>query len=442
MDDKLLVRLYNVGLGDCIYVRVPDRDGAKHLLIDCGNKYGTEEDLKAAIADLKERLPEVPGEPGARRLDLLVATHAHEDHVRGFDAELFAGLRIERLWMSVAMDPEHPQAEEARELAAFALEALERLRLSDKPGLAQWAESTLALSKGVGMKALRTGIPAGVRRYVHADSPAGELALFDDPAITLRVLAPMKDIDRFYLGRETPTALRGFRALRGGEGPPADAAPGGPAPSAQPANVSREDFALLRQSLTDQVLAFVLKAGELVKNTSVVLLLEWRGRRLLFTGDAEAKTANAGAFQEDGANGSWNVLWHRFREELSRPVDFLKVGHHGSFNATPWTAKTSAGGPHPINAILDSLLPLPAAGEAPERFAVVSTARTRGYPTIPDPSLMVELGRRVANASPYREPADLGHAVPAGKLQPQRTDLEARSGRRVPWIELEFAPRP
>src|SRR3954453_8735564 len=99
MDDKLLVRLYNVGLGDCIYVRVPDDGGAKHLLIDCGNKYGTDADLQAAIANLKESLPEVPGEPGLRRLDLLVATHAHEDHVRGFDTDLFAGIRIDRLWM-------------------------------------------------------------------------------------------------------------------------------------------------------------------------------------------------------------------------------------------------------------------------------------------------------------------------------------------------------
>ena len=90
MDDQLLVRVYNVGLGDCIYVRVPDKQGARHLLIDCGNKYSDPQRLKAAIANLKEILPE-------GRLDLLVATHAHEDHVKGFDKDLFAGLQIDRL---------------------------------------------------------------------------------------------------------------------------------------------------------------------------------------------------------------------------------------------------------------------------------------------------------------------------------------------------------
>ena len=37
MADKLLVRIYNVGLGDCIYLRVPDENDDVHILIDCGN---------------------------------------------------------------------------------------------------------------------------------------------------------------------------------------------------------------------------------------------------------------------------------------------------------------------------------------------------------------------------------------------------------------------
>lgn len=445
MDDKLLVRVYNVGLGDCIYVRVPDAGGAKHLLIDCGNKYGKEEDLAAAITDLKRNLPEVPGEPGRRRLDLLVATHAHEDHVRGFSTDLFAGIQIERLWMSAAMDPEHPQAENTRALKTFALAALERLRLSARAGLSEWAQSMLALSKAEGMEALVDKLPVGRRRYVHAASPPAELQLFDGADARLRVLAPMADIDGIYLGRETATALHGLQALSGAGLANAEEAGERPATASEavPANVSREDFDLLRRSLSDQSLAFVLKAGELVNNTSVVLLLEWRGRRLLFTGDAEVKTSAKGAFQKDRANGSWNVMWHNFREALSEPVDFLKVGHHGSHNATPWTGKKSGDAAHPVNAILDSLLPLPTQGTAPEtRYAVVSTARTNGYPTIPDPALMIELGKRASNLRSYQESADKKHFVPAGHLQPQRTDLESSAGERVPWIDVELSAKP
>ncbi|MEA2562465.1 MAG: hypothetical protein QOH06_3969 [Acidobacteriota bacterium] len=443
MDDKLLVRVYNVGLGDCIYVRVPDGGGTKHLLIDCGNKYGTDEDLKTAIKNLKEVLPKVEG-TNLRRLDLLVVTHAHEDHVRGFDVDLFAGIRIDRLWMSVAMNREHPQAENAHALQAFALETLQRLQLSPKAGMADWAASMLALSKDDGMDALLDTLPVGsLRRYIHTETPAQELALFDDPNVQLQVLAPMNDIDHFYLGRETAAALKGFKALNKAVGTAGDLARDPqPAVMAEPANVSREDFERLRRSLTDQALAFVLKAGELVNNTSVVLLLEWRGRRLLFTGDAEVKTAFKGEFQEEKGNGSWNVMWHKFKEgALSQPVDFLKVGHHGSHNATPWTGKKVAGAEHPINAILDSLLPVRVEG-APERYALVSTERTHGYPTIPDPALMMELGKRVSNADVYQESTELGHFVPADQRQPQRTDLERADGERVPWIDIELAPLP
>jgi beta-lactamase superfamily II metal-dependent hydrolase len=441
MDDKLLVRAFNVGLGDCIYVRVPDTGGAKHLLIDCGNKFGTEEDLSAAVRSLKEILPEVPGKPGVRRLDLLVATHAHEDHVRGFDPEAFDGLEIGQLWMSVAMKKDHPQAEESRALQSFALASLERLQFSSTPGMAELAESMLALSKKTGMDTL-VNLPVGKRLYVHADTPAKELKVFKHPKSALKVLAPMFDVDGYYLGRGTSEALKGFRAMREKVGGFVEGAVPAAGPVTPPANVSPEDFGLLRRSLTDNCLAFVLKDGELVNNTSVVLLLEWRGRRLLFTGDAEVKTAAQGEFQKDKGNGSWNVMWHLHQDgALSKPVDFLKVGHHGSYNATPWTGKTKDGAEHPINKILDRLLPLPKDGEVPaERYALVSTARTNGYPTIPDPALMMELGKRVSNVKPYEEPTDRTPFVPAGRLQPQRTDLESADGKRVPWIDIELSP--
>jgi len=450
MDNQLLVRVYNVGLGDCIYLRVPDEDRAKHLLIDCGNKYSDSKHLKAAIANLKEILPEDPA-TGQRRLDLLVATHAHEDHVKGFDPDLFAGLRIDRLWMSTAMDPDHPQAEKAQALQALALQALQSLALSPNAGLADWAESMLALSKSGGMDALLETLPVGQRLYVHTETSPQSLKLFEDADTSLRVLAPVNDIDGVYLGEETAAALTGFQAFldatetgaaETGEASPQPAPAAVPAKPATPANVSSEDFELLRGNLTDRALAFVLKEGELVNNTSVVLLLKWRGRRLLFTGDAEVKLSSKGEYQAGKANGSWNTMWHHFGEtELAEPVDFLKVGHHGSYNATPWTVKKSGDAEHPINTILNRLLPLPAEGQPrPERYAVVSTERTNGYPTIPDPALMMELGRRVSNIQGYQEPATKKHFVPAGEMQPQRTDLERDGEERVPWIDVKLSP--
>ena len=87
MVDKLLIRAYNVGVGDCIYVRIPNarKKGTKvddfHILIDCGKK-GSADLLKVALDHLKEELPE---EGGKKRLDLLLISHEHEDHIKGID---------------------------------------------------------------------------------------------------------------------------------------------------------------------------------------------------------------------------------------------------------------------------------------------------------------------------------------------------------------------
>ena len=79
-------------------------------------------------------------------------------------------------------------------------------------------------------------------------------------------------------------------------------------------------------------LAFAAKETSIQNNLSVVLLIEWKKRRLLFVGDAEWE----GEFKEGKHNGSWNVMWEKHRKtHLKAPLDFLKIGHHGSINATP-----------------------------------------------------------------------------------------------------------
>jgi hypothetical protein len=61
-------------------------------------------------------------------------------------------------------------------------------------------------------------------------------------------------------------------------------------------------------------------------------------------------------------------------------------------------------------------------------------------PTIPDPALMMELGRRVTNIQGYREPATKKYFVPEGEMQPQRTDLERDGKERVTWIDVKLSP--
>jgi hypothetical protein len=302
------------------------------------------------------------------------------------------------------------------------------------------ADSLYALSKSGALEALSKDLPRANKIepvYVHAGLGESATSFFDDSRIRLRVLAPMEDIDHYYLGK-TPAALKGLAMVKA-SAPPDHAAAADGGGAGEPVNISSEDFARLKARLLNNALALALIDGHVVNNTSVVLLLEWRGRRLLFTGDAEVKLAREGGFDEGVSNGSWNVMWAKQKEALSGPLDFLKVGHHGSSNATPWTAQTIAvprgGGqkPHPVNAVLDAILPVPNDGRTPAAAAAVSTHRTKSWKGIPDPLLMAELGRRVANVKRYdeavfyakegrldTEPYQVAPTTP----QPQRTDLE------------------
>src|ERR1017187_2018134 len=54
MGNKLLIRAYNVGCGDCFYVCIPNKRDGFHILIDCGKKGGAEPMLKDALDDRSE----------------------------------------------------------------------------------------------------------------------------------------------------------------------------------------------------------------------------------------------------------------------------------------------------------------------------------------------------------------------------------------------------
>ena len=100
-------------------------------------------------------------------------------------------------------------------------------------------------------------------------------------------------------------------------------------------------------------------------NTSLCLMIEAAGKRLLLPGDAELE--------------SWEMIEKKCAAEL-KPVDFLKVAHHGSHNGTPLE-------------LLDRLLPTRRKAHAQ---VLVSTKR-QVYGTknpVPDDSLLKELRSR------------------------------------------------
>jgi beta-lactamase superfamily II metal-dependent hydrolase len=447
MAGQLLVRVYNVGLGDCIYLRVPDAEKDVSILIDCGNKFGKLDLLGKCLKHLKDELPDA--DHGRKRLDLLVVSHPHEDHHKGFEEEFLSDIQIKHIWLSPAFKREWPQAEgfhALREAAARALDSLESLPGFALEEMSEDVRDLLSLSKSEALEMLNDKLPKlnGIQpEYVTADTPKEKLKIFDDPNIQLKVLAPMSDIDGYYMGGDgletitpdlTPAAMvEGYQKIF----PDPDSVGVQP-----PQNISTQDFKLLRSRIQANALAAAAVAGHVENNLSVVLLLEWNQRRLLFSGDAEWSEAYKGAVQAGSNNGSWNVMWQERKAELSQPLDFYKIGHHGSENATPWrTPDPVTGKEHPINAILNALLPTPAAGEKPHAHAVASTQRTKRWPSIPNAALMEEIGKRVANArTEYVEPEGPKAVVPH-ILQPQRTDLEEQAtGMPVAFIDVMFLP--
>ncbi len=364
-DWTVRVRMYDVGFGDCFLVSVRDGVELTHVLIDAGASKFQPRPMGELARDVREACGD--------DLAAVVATHAHRDHVSGFaELDWWKGCRVGQVWLPWTEDPKDADAVALRAhvtalyggLAKSRFKSVHQQLDAPEPGALSgaafdlWNANLAANAKA--MDTLRGAMGnASVRpRYLKA----GDAVSLPSASLRVEVLGPSRDAAMLRRleppKRESwPLGLRGKAAA---DDDTLDVAHDGPMlderfeaddvmdaswvfskealakmeeklrrakkpakPKDVRAALARNRIRSLRDAMSDELLLLDKLTGS-INNTSLVLLFEVAGVRLLFPGDAQW--------------GSWDE-WMR-SSTLTRDggLDFLKLSHHGSHNGTPQTA--------------------------------------------------------------------------------------------------------
>lgn len=321
---ELEIHAYNVGFGDAILVRIPAEPATtespfRDVLIDGGNSFmgegGNDADLLKAMKAIHTLTD--------GRLDLYIMTHEHMDHVQGplmlkkktqRNPKTF---QAERVWMTASSAPgyyqEHDRARRRRNLAKNFRSLLSSMSLKGLDSGTQKQLRTLLEINNPKKTAdcvelIRKEItkPRHRPRYLHADSTR-EFVRNSIPfkEADFKIWAPEKDTSVYY-GRMRHLSL----VNKEGISTTSAAIP--------PRGVSLVDFERLVTTRRNGPIRNALMIDKAGNNSSIVFMMTWKGKRLLFAADAEEK--------------SWRLMENR---GLNEPVDFLKVSHHGSGNGSP-----------------------------------------------------------------------------------------------------------
>lgn len=320
------VRMYNVGFGDAFLVSVGEGSQVWRMLVDCGvhSQGRSEHHIDDVVADIVAVAADRGGSP---RLDVVVGTHRHRDHVLGFEDDRWQTVEVGEVWLPWVEDPDNKEAVLLRESHDAAAKALHlSLAAMDEPTAALALNS---LTNERAMWTLRHGFAGNpARRYVAADlNTARELPGL--PGASVRFLGPPRD-EAALKAMEPPKSQRWFSMSTGTPEPEVEGSPFPPEFVLDTEVYTRRfthlkipDKLLKRLELDeDDAFAAATWLDRSINNTSVFFLLQLGDARLLFPGDAQW--------------GAWQPLLDAPAiRALLAGVSLYKVSHHGSHNGTP-----------------------------------------------------------------------------------------------------------
>lgn len=329
---SVTIRMYNVGFGDAFLLLFPDGDRPRRVLIDCGmHSIGPgpskmKEVVKQIVADTTDA-------NGKARIDVVIATHRHQDHVSGFSQPLWNKVEVGEVWMPWT---EHPTDREARRIretqstrARSLAMALARLGVDDS--VMAMAQNNLTnrtamrtLHDGFAGKPRRRFLPTNQRSARSFETPVL-------PGVKVHVLGPsrkeevIRDMNpeesesylQFLMTRAESSNQR-FRPFRSEWSVPVPAYRRA-YPHLAFSDRLKRDLAKVGSGTEFDL---VTKLEKAVNGTSLLLMFVIGKAHLLFPGDAQWGTWKAA--MEDP---EW--------QELLSKTAFYKIGHHGSHNATP-----------------------------------------------------------------------------------------------------------
>lgn len=377
MPDDVRIRMYNVGFGDCFLIEFPRTAPEPfRVLVDCGaHTAGYPRDGWKPAVTVDQIIEDVSDKEGVARIDIVVATHRHQDHVSGFTAERWREVQVREVWMPWTEDPTDPDAAVIRSRQSRLALGLD-LAFKQREFEARWTNVHVkeslrsiaqnSLTNESAMRTLHRGFAGRPERRFLSVAETDTLVVDGCPDLVAHVLGPsrdesvIRDMDpptgqsylRFQAAPETDDPLRPSSASEHRQRGPfprnlsmactdyeADPSLGEPLDD----KIKDAAAAMMR----DDDLATAVSLDKAVNGTSLMLMFEFRNAFLFFPGDAQW--------------GTWNRALRdpRARDLLSKTT-FYKVGHHGSHNATPvefvesvvgqekkiWGAATSV---HPVS---------------------------------------------------------------------------------------------